>query len=422
MKKEASFRIMGGKKLSGEITVQGSKNASLPLIIATLLTEERCCLINVPDIEDIRKTLFILEKMGSKIEKAGDKLYIENKNIDPNKLPIDESQKIRASVLLLGPLLARFSKIELPYPGGDRIGKRPIDTHLDAFSDIGCEVERKEKSFIIKCVDTCDLPSEIILNDFSVTATENVLMFASYHNKKVKITTAAQEPSVQNLCEMLSLMGADIEVFPYHEIKVHGKDKLKGATISVRPDYIEGGTFVAMVLATGGEVTINNFPLSDLKLLIHILKHKGANITENSKDSITVKTSISLQPLNIQTMIFPGFPTDLQSPYGMLSTQLSGKSIIHDPLFEGRLEYLKQLEAMGAQINIIDDHRAEIQGPTKLKGRILEGRDIRGAMSFIIAGLVADGETILKNAYQVDRGYENIEKRLQGIGASIQRL
>lgn len=422
MKKESSFRIIGGKKLNGEIIVQGSKNASLPLIIATLLTEERCCLVNVPDIEDIRKTLTILEKMGAKIEKIGEKLYIENKKIDPTKLPVKESQKIRASILLLGPLLARFSEVELPYPGGDRIGKRPIDTHLDAFADIGCEVIRKKDSFIIKCVDTCNLPSEIILNDFSVTATENILMFVAYHNKKVRLTTVASEPSVQNLCDMLSLMGADIEVSPYHEIKIQGKEKLDGAKIEVRPDYIEAGTFVAMVLAVGGEVTIKNFPNRDLKLLIHILKHKGANIVENGKNSIIVKTSPNLAPMKIQTMIFPGFPTDLQSPYGMLATQLSGKSTIHDPLFEGRLEYLKQLEAMGAQINIIDDHRAEIQGPTKLKGRVLEGRDIRGAMSFIIAGLVAEGETILKNAYQVDRGYENIEKRLQRIGASIERL
>jgi len=417
-----SFRIEGGRKLEGDIFVQGGKNAALPLIAATLLTKEECCLQNVPDIEDVRKMLDIVEKMGASVERQGNTVFIQSKDIDPSNLPVQEAQQIRASIVLLGPLLSRFSEVTLPYPGGDKIGKRPIDTHLDAFEDIGCEVKRDTDHFSIRCVQECDMPSEIVLNDFSVTATENIIMFAAYHRKTIDLITAAEEPSVQNLCEMLRGMGAHIQVLPYHRLRITGSNALHATTVRTKPDYIEAGTFVAMVLAVGGDVRIKNFPTQDLKLLLHLLKRRKARIQEEGDDCVRVQTTDSLYLGKIQTMIYPGFPTDLQSPFGTLATQLEGKTVIHDPLFEGRLEYLQQLEQMGAKVHIIDDHRAEIEGPTQLYGTTLEGKDIRGAMSFIIAGMAAEGVTVLKNAYQVDRGYENIEKRLQSLGARVERL
>ncbi len=422
MFKSPSFLIEGEQKLEGEIRVQGGKNAALCLIAATLLTKEECRLENVPDIEDIRLMLSILEGMGAKVGRDGNFVVIENKDIDPSKFNKDKARKIRASILFLGPLLARFSELSLSYPGGDKIGRRSIDTHLDAFEDIGCVIDRGDDKFSIKCVSECDLPEEIVLNDFSVTATENMLMFAAFHNKRVKLYTAAEEPSVQNLQEFLNKMGAALSVLPYHGLIIQGSDSLTSANIQVRPDYIEAGTFVAMALAVGEDVKITNFPINDLKLLIHLLKRRGANIKQEGNDTLIARRSLDIKLGRIQTMIYPGFPTDLQSPFGVLATQTQGTTLIHDPLFEGRLKYLTQLKQMGARIRVIDDHRAEIYGPVKLKGTVLEGKDIRGAMSFIIAGMAAEGKTIINNAYQVDRGYEKIEKRLVGIGAKVKRV
>ena len=417
----SSFRIEGGAKIMGDIQVQGSKNAALPLIAATLLTQEKCVIHNIPDIEDIRIMLGMLEKIGATVERSDHTLSIQNNTIDITQLPKEDAKKFRASVLFVGPLLARFGAVSLPYPGGDPIGRRSIDTHLDAFIDLGCEVERNQEGFTITYTGT-SLPREVILNDFSVTATENVMMFLAGQTHAIDVFMVAQEPSVQNLQAMLSSMGATIQTFPYHHISVQGQDVLRGANIATFSDPIEAGTFVAMTLTVGGDVRILNFPTNDLRLVLHLIKHRGGNITQESDSIIRVQTSPNLVLKKIQTMIYPGFPTDLQAPFGTLATQTQGATIIHDPLFEGRLKYLKGLEKMGANIRIIDDHRAEIIGGTELKGAVLEGEDIRGSMSFIIAGMAATGTTILKNAIQVDRGYERIEERLNALGGHIERF
>ena len=417
----SSFRIEGGVEISGDIQVQGSKNAALPLIIATLLTTEKCVIRNVPDIADIRVMLGMLETMGAQIDRSDHTIHIQNKDIDVERLPKEDVKKFRASVLFVGPLLARFGKVSLPYPGGDPIGRRSIDTHLNAFVDLGCTVDRNQEGFTIECRGKT-LPKEIVLDDFSVTATENVMMFLAGQPHAIDVFMAAQEPSVQNLQAMLVSMGADIQTFPYHQLSIQGKNDLGGVEIETLSDPIEAGTFVAMTLTVGGDVRILNFPVNDLKLVLHLLKNRGGNITQESDSIVRVKTSPDLVLKKIQTMIYPGFPTDLQAPFGTLATQTQGATIIHDPLFEGRLKYLKGLEKMGANIRIIDDHRAEIIGGTQLRGAILEGEDIRGAMSFIIAGMAASGTTILKNAIQVDKGYERVEQRLNALGARIERF
>ena len=417
----SSFRIEGGVEIAGDIQVQGSKNAALPLLAATLLTTEKCVLRNVPDIEDIRIMLGVLEKIGAVIERLDHTIHIQNKDIDVAQLPKEDVKKFRASVLFVGPLLARFGSVSLPYPGGDPIGRRSIDTHLNAFTDLGCEVSRNQEGFTIQCNDR-PLPAEVVLDDFSVTATENVMMFLAGKTHNINALMVAQEPSVQNLQAMLVSMGANIQTFPYHHLSIHGNNTLSGVEIETFSDPIEAGTFVAMTLTVGGDVRILNFPINDLKLVLHLLKNRGGNITQESDSIIRVKTSPDLMLKKIQTMIYPGFPTDLQAPFGTLATQTQGATIIHDPLFEGRLKYLKGLEKMGANIRIIDDHRAEIIGGTQLTGAVLEGEDIRGAMSFIIAGMAATGTTILKNAFQVDKGYEHIEHRLSALGVRIQRF
>lgn len=418
---QASFRIEGGAPLHGDIAVQGGKNAALKLIAACLLTSERCVLSNVPDIEDVRSMLRIIEAMGGEVTREGSTVAITAASIDPALLPAEEAKKVRASVVFAGPLVARFGSVTLPYPGGDNIGNRSVGTHLDAFESMGCSIERSEDSFTITRTKA-PLPSRVVLNEFSVTATENMIMFAAAQETPVEIMLAAQEPHIQNLMEMVTAMGASAELLPRNIIRVSGSKNLRGAEITVRADYIEAGTFVAMALAVGGEVRITNCPISDMAAILHLVERAGATLEYESESVLVVRGKQSLRLGRIQTMIYPGFPTDLQAPFGVLATQCEGTTLIHDPLFEGRLQYLKGLEKMGATVRILDPHRAEVDGPTSLSGVELMGEDIRGAMSFIIAGMVASGTTILHNAYQADRGYERIEQRLSALGAHIERI
>ncbi|MEX2008295.1 MAG: UDP-N-acetylglucosamine 1-carboxyvinyltransferase [Candidatus Spechtbacterales bacterium] len=417
-----SFVINGGNELKGEITVKGSKNAATKLIAATLLTEETCTLIGLPDIADVSVMLEILEEMGATLEREGEETRITNADIDPKKLPHDKVRKLRSSIVLAGPLLARFGEVTLAYPGGDKIGARPVDTHLHAFADLGCDVSKREDTFTIRAPKEGAAAEKVVLDEFSVTATENIMMFAASRARPLHIAVAANEPHIQDLALFLSQMGAQVELLPFHRIVVTGVDSRAGARHAVRPDYIEAGTFVAAVLAIGGDVRIANFPTEDLELFLHALVQRGANITVENARTVRVQTSPNLALGRIQTMIYPGIPTDLQAPLGVLATQSNGTTFIHDPMYEGRLRYLSVLADMGATVNMLDVHRAEVTGPTKLKGIDVHGEDIRSAMSFIIAGLAAEGTTTIHDAYPVERGYEAIDERLRALGADIQRV
>lgn len=417
----SSFRIEGGVPLQGTIRVQGGKNAALKLIAATLLTNQECVLRQVPDIEDVHAMLRILSAMGAEVSFEEGTARIRCATIDPSALPHEEAKRLRASIVLAGPLVARFGEATLPYPGGDNIGSRSVQTHFDAFEDLGCRVEQGNDSFTIRCGKE-ELPSRLTLNEFSVTATENMLLFAATSEAPLEIALAAEEPHIQNLIEMLNAMGASASLQPSNRITMKGSKTLSGADIVVRPDYIEAGTFVAMILAVGGEVRITNFPTADMAATLHLVERAGGIIDYEDEETIVVRGGQRLHLGRIQTMIYPGFPTDLQAPFGVLATQSEGTTLIHDPLFEGRLNYLKGLEAMGAKVNILDPHRAEVNGPTPLKGAELSGEDIRGAMSLIIAGMAAEGTTVLHNAYQADRGYEHIDERLGALGARIERF
>lgn len=416
-----SFVIRGGNILKGDIQVLGSKNSATKLVAATLLTDRACKLIDLPKIHDVEVMIDILKEMGAEVKRKGNVTYIRNAFMFPNKLPLKKAEKVRSSIVLLGPMLARFGSAELPYPGGDPIGTRSIATHLNAFMDLGFSVEEKEHSFVVSGKVNQNVRN-IILDEFSVTATENILMFASLLPYKITISIAAEEPHIQDMINFLSNMGVRVSALPYHKISVHGRKALMGATQEVRADYIEAGTLVCAALAVGGDVRIHNFPFEDLELFIHRLAQGGANLSYEKGKILRVRTSPQLALEKIQTMIYPGIPTDLQSPLGVLATQSDGKTFLHDPLYEGRLGYLNELRKMGAKIKILDSHRAEIEGPVQLKGVTIKGEDIRGGMSLIIAGLTASGTTTIENAYQVDRGYEEIDKRLGKLGADIQRV
>ncbi len=422
--------IEGKSKLEGVIDVKGSKNAATPIIAATLLTSSPCILDNIPLVGDVKRMLEIIEKMGAEVNFIDKrKVRIVAKDINPKKLDFDIVNKMRSSVLFIGPLLARFGSVRIPQPGGCVIGSRPIDFHINAFSRMGVKVEEfglKKNGSRSANVYHFNAQKglrgrEVIFDGFSVTGTENVLMAATLAKGKTTIKVAAAEPHVQDLALFLKKMGADIKGEGTNTIEIRGKKELSGAEHFVCYDYIEAGTFILLAIAAKGNVCVENTPVENLGLLLTKLKSCGAKL-KIGKNKVIVSPWKNLAINKIQAMPYPGIPTDLQAPIGALSTQAKGLTLIHDPIFEGRLKYLEELNKMGAEIVICDPHRAIINGPTTLHGTRLDPLDLRAGAAIIIAGLIAEGTTIIKDVSQADRGYEEIEKRLCTIGARIKRI
>lgn len=416
------FVIQGGKPLKGVIEVRGAKNASFPLLAATLLTEKECQIENLPLIEDVFRMVEILESLGAKISWSGRRtLRIQAKEIDPLKIREDLVLMLRGSVLFLGPLLARFGKVRLPQPGGCLIGVRPIDTHLDAFCQLGVKVSQEKNCFKLELKKPIR-DQTVILNEFSVTATENILLFCSLFPARFTIKIADCDYSVVELTRFLKKMGVKIKGARSHTLFVQGQKRLRGARHRLIYDPIEAGTFILAAAATRGNVLIKNVELQFLELFLKRLKDFGVPFKIIPPKSIRIFPWKNLKIDKIQSLPYPGIPSDLQSAFGVLATQAKGPTLIHDPLYEGRLKYLEELNKMGAKIFFADPHRAIIEGPTKLYGRELGSFDLRGGAALIIAGLVAKGKTIINNIYQIDRGYEKIEERLTGLGADIKRV
>jgi len=427
-----AFVIKGGKSLFGTIDVRGSKNAALPIIAATILTKKKCKISNLPLVLDVYRMIEMLEQMGSNIRWTGKRsIEIENKEIALRGVKKDTVKKMRASVLLIGPLLARFGKVEkMQYPGGCSIGARPIDTHLKAFEDLGAQIHVGRTSFSVEIPRHSKISKSVILNEFSVTATENILMFLSSIPARTQIKIAASEPHVRDLARILSRMGARVRGAGTPTILVDGSNTLQGASHTITSDYIEAGTFILAALSTGGKVNIRNVPVPDLDFVIKKLISWGADIRVlQDRKTVEVRAPSSAARRNgrkmfidrIQTLPHPGLPTDLQSAFGVLATQASGSTLIHEALYEGRLEYLKELRKMGAKVKVYDPHRAVIYGPSALQNSEVVARDLRGGAALIIAGLVARGETMVRGAEHVDRGYEDIDGRLRALGADIKR-
>jgi len=415
------FLIEGGIPLSGEVEISGSKNEAGAILAATLLAENECQIENLPLVSDILDQIEILKKMGAKIEWLGlKKIRINPSSVDPAKIPIDLFEKMRLSVLLIGPLLAKFRKFKIPHPGGDKIGLRPISTHLEAFKDLGIKIEEKNNFYHFEAPENLK-GKRIVLKEFSVTATENLMMLAALCPGQTKIEIAAAEPHVQNLGEFLKLLGIKIEGLGTHTITIEGREKLSGGNFSISPDPIETGTFLIAIAITGGEGRIKNVNPEHLIFFLEKLKEIGVNF-EVGDNEILVRKSVGFKPTRIQILPHPGFPTDLQPQISVLLTQAEGKSLIHEPLYENRFQHLNELRKLGADIEITDPHRALIFGKRELIGNKINTTDIRSGAALILAGLIAEGQTLIENISQIERGYEKIEEKLKKLGAQIEKV
>ena len=429
MKTGDKFIINGGKSLEGEIEVRGAKNSAFSILAATLLTKEECVISNLPLIEDVFRMVEIMKSMGVEVSWLAKRtLRVKAKDIDPAKIKKDLVLLFRGSVLLYGPLLARFGKVKLPQPGGCVIGARPITTHLDGFSQMGVQIFPRDNSFEIVRNETSRIKNQnVVLNEFSVTGTENIMLFASLIPHKVTIKIADADYQVQELAKFLKKMGVRIKGAGTHTITIEGSKKLRGANHHLVYDPIEAGTFILMAAAIKSEVLIKNVEFSFLEFPLKKLRDFGVSCeiiqkSPNARGSIKIFPWKTLKIDKIQSLPYPGIPSDLQSCFGVLATQARGSTLVHDPLYEGRLKYLEELNKMGAKIIFADPHRAVINGPTRLFGTELGSFDLRGGAALIIAALLAKGQSAINNIYQVDRGYERIEERLQKIGADIRRI
>ena len=414
--------INGGKPLRGTIDVKGSKNAATPILSACILTTEECFLENMPLVTDVLKMIQLLQSMGVETEWIGErKLRVKaGKNVDPEKMDFSIVGHMRSSILLLGSLLARFKKFKIKQPGGCLIGARPIGTHFDALEALGAKII-SENGFYYFSTDRL-VGKTIILKEFSVTATENLMMAATLAEGTTTIKIAAIEPHVQDLARFLNKMGAKIKGLGIHTIQIEGVKKLHGAFHSIVPDYIEAGTFVIVAAATKGNAEINNIRTHELDLFFEKIKEMGVNLTIEKERVIVNPASKFNAVRKIETRTYPGVPTDLQAPLAVLATQAEGTTLIHDTLYEGRLAYVNELNKMGANATICDPHRALITGPTPLFGQSITSFDLRAGATLIIAALLAEGQSIIDKAEQIDRGYEKIEERLKNLGADIERI
>ena len=407
--------------MKGEIEVRGSKNAATPILAATLLTKEKCVLDNIPLIEDVLKMVKIIEKMGAEVEWLEKrKLSITAKNINPEKMDFEEVGKMRSSILLLGSLSARFPKFKMSYPGGCLIGPRPIGTHFCALEKMGVEIKQDNNFYHIN--SSRRRAAKVVLGEFSVTATENALMLASVISQKTIIKIAAAEPHIQDLSEFLIKLGVKIKGIGTHTLEIIGRSNLNGAEHKIISDASEAATFLIMGAATKSCITVKNTVEDHLDLVLEKLREFGADF-EIKKNSIKVLPQSNLKAVTkIDARIYPGIPTDIQAPLGVLATQAEGTTLIHDTLYEGRFKYIQELKKMGASAVVSDPHRALITGPTQLYGKEVISFDLRAGASMIIAALLAEGKSVIKNIEQVDRGYEKIEERLQELGADIKRV
>lgn len=416
-----NFEIIGGKKLAGEIDVRGSKNATVPILAATLLTKEKCIISNIPLIEDVFCLLGILESLGVTIEWLGKRrISVEAKKIDATKMDFEAMKKIRSSILLLGSLSGRLDEFKLPHPGGCVIGARPMGTHFDALAKMGVDVQQDGKFYVVNAKKRKAAP--IVLKEFSVTGTENAMMLAASMPGKTVIKIAAAEPHVEDLGKFLIKMGAKIKGLGTHTLEITGTKKLRGATHEIIPDPIEAATFLIMGVATGSAIKVNGALEQHLDLVLEKLREFGADFKIGKNYIEVVPAEKILAVGKVETRTYPGIPTDAQALFGVLATQADGTTFIFDTLFEGRFSYAEEIKKMGARSKALNVHQAIIEGPTKLKGKVITSYDLRAGAALIIAALVAEGKTTIQNIYQVDRGYERIDERLQKLGADIKRI
>jgi UDP-N-acetylglucosamine 1-carboxyvinyltransferase len=423
------FVIQGGTPLRGELTVAGNKNAALPILAACLLTDEELVLSNVPRIRDVESQIALLEGIGVKVLWTGDnEVRLQADAIADVVLDEGLAERIRASFLLAGPLLARFGEASMPPPGGDTIGRRRLDPHLDAFADMGAAVSG-DRWVQIQAPEEGLRPCEIFMDEPSVMATENALMAASLTPGPTTIGNAACEPHVQDLARLLVKMGARIDGIGSNVMTVHGAEKLTGAEHAICPDHIEAASFMALAAATKGELRVRDVEPADLRMIRRQFGRLGLQTIAEGRDivvppeqSLDVRDDLGEAIPKIDDGPWPAFPADLTSIALALATQARGTILIFEKMFENRLFFTDKLVAMGARIMLCDPHRAIVSGPSRLHGGRVESPDIRAGMAMLIAALCAEGTSEIGNIAQIDRGYERIDLRLRDLGADIQRV
>jgi UDP-N-acetylglucosamine 1-carboxyvinyltransferase len=433
----ASFEIIGGKKLQGEVIPQGAKNEALQIVSAVLLTGEEVILDNIPNILDVMKLIELLAALGVEVKKLDEGKYsFKAAHVNLEYLKTDEFKKkggaLRGSIMIIGPLLARFGMAYIPEPGGDKIGRRPVDTHLRGFEALGATFEHLKDERFYKINATNLKGAFILLDEASVTGTANILMAAALTPGETTIYNAASEPYLQQLCKMIISMGGKINGVGSNKLIINGVDSLGGCTHRMLPDMIEIGSFIGLAAATNSEITIKNCAIPELGIIPSVfrkmgiqLEFRGDDIHIPSQDSYKISQLIDGSILTIRDGIWPAFTPDLISVALVTATQAKGSVLIHQWMFESRLFFVDKLIEMGAQIILCDPHRAVVIGSnreTKLRGITMSSPDIRAGMSMLIAALAANGKSVIQNIEQIDRGYQNIEARLQALGAQIKRI
>ena len=433
----SSFRILGGKNLKGEINPQGAKNETLQVICAVLLTEEKVKIENIPNINDVNLLIDLIKGVGVNVNKINKNSYsFEAKNIDVSftktKEFFEKSSKIRGSIMMMGPMLSRFGSAYMIKPGGDKIGRRRIDTHLIGMEELGAKFTIENNNTVFKIHAKRLSGTNILLDEASVTGTANIIMAAVLAKGKTTIYNAACEPYIQQLCKMLNSMGAIIKGIGSNYLKISGVDKLKGTNHKILPDMIEIGSFIGMAAMTQSDILIKNVSIKNLGIIPNTFKRLGIkmNINDNSihipsQEHYEIESFIDGSIMTISDAIWPGFSPDLLSIALVTSIQAKGTVLIHQKMFESRLFFVDKLIDMGAQIILCDPHRATVIGLDRkisLKGIQMTSPDIRAGVSLLIAALSVDGESIINNADQIDRGYSDIENRLKNIGAQIERI
>jgi UDP-N-acetylglucosamine 1-carboxyvinyltransferase len=423
------FVIEGGVPLSGTVVPAGNKNGALPILAACLLTDKEVVLHNVPRISDVDAMIGLLASLGAEVTwSAAGELVVNAAGVDHTDVDQELGERIRASFLLAGPLLARFGRAVMPPPGGDVIGRRRLDPHLDAFRALGATVVHGRNIEITAPAQGL-APCDFLMDEPSVMATENALLAAVLTPGTTVIRNAASEPHVQDLARMLTAMGAEIGGIGSNVLTVHGVDRLHGCEHTIAPDHIEIGSFMALAGVTGGELVVKDTVPEDLRMIRLVFERLGLR-TELVGNDVIVPGEQTLEVRNdaggytpkIQDGPWPAFPADLTSVALALATQAAGSVIVHEWMFESRLVFTDKLQLMGAAITICDPHRAIVVGPRKLRGQRVESPDIRAGMAMLIAAFCAEGTTEIGNVRQIDRGYERIDERLRALGARIERV
>ena len=432
-----SFKIIGGKSLKGEVTPQGAKNEALQILCAVLLTEDEIIIENIPDIKDVNLLINLLDGIGVDVKKINDTTYkFKSNNIDltytKTKEFFDKSSKIRGSIMLMGPMVARFGSAYIAKPGGDKIGRRRVDTHFIGLQELGANFSVEDNNSVFKISANKLRGTKILLDEASVTGTANIVMAASLASGETTIYNAACEPYLQQLCKMLNSMGADIRGIGSNYLKIQGVKSLSGTKHRILPDMIEIGSFIGLAAMTKSDIKINDVSVENLGIIPKTFQRLGIKMKiENDcihippQDNYEIESFIDGSIMTIADAIWPGFSPDLLSIALVTSIQAKGTVLIHQKMFESRLFFVDKLIDMGAQIILCDPHRATVIGLDRkipLKGIRMSSPDIRAGVSLLIAALSADGESIIDNIDQIDRGYSNIDSRLRALGADIERI